>query len=53
LPFDNALERLGLSARGCDKVLRIARTIDHADTIRDDYLGERIQFRSQEHKERC
>jgi magnesium chelatase family protein len=43
-----AAERLALSARAHDRVIRVARTIadlDEADTITDDHLAEALQFR--------
>jgi magnesium chelatase family protein len=46
--FDAALTRLALTARGHDRVLRVARTIadlDRSDTIAPEHLGEALQFR--------
>jgi len=46
--FDLALTRLALTARGHDRVLRVARTIadlEEAETIHTDHLGEALQFR--------
>jgi magnesium chelatase family protein len=46
--LDSALGRLALTARGHDRVLRVARTIADlacADTISADHLGEALQFR--------
>jgi magnesium chelatase family protein len=48
--FDVALARLALTARGHDRVLRVARTIadlDGADRIQADHLGEALQFRGE------
>jgi magnesium chelatase family protein len=48
--FDMALTRLALTARGHDRVLRVARTIadlEGADAIRADHLGEALQFRGE------
>ncbi len=45
----DALERLGLSARAYDKVLRVARTLadlDREDTIREHHVAEAVQYRS-------
>jgi magnesium chelatase family protein len=46
--LDAALTKLSLSARGHDRVLRVARTIadlDRADRIAAEHLGEALQFR--------
>lgn len=48
--FDVALARLALTARGHDRVLRVARTIadlDASDAIRAEHLGEALQFRGE------
>jgi magnesium chelatase family protein len=46
--FDAALTRLALTARGHDRVLRVARTIadlDASDTVTADHLAQALQFR--------
>jgi magnesium chelatase family protein len=48
--FDLALTRLSLTARGHDRVLRVARTIadlDGSDAVSSDHLGEALQFRGE------
>jgi magnesium chelatase family protein len=48
--LDAALARVALTARGHDRVLRVARTIADlagADTIGADHLGEALQFRGE------
>ena len=48
-PFEGAFERLGLTARSYDRVLRVARTIadlDGAEDIETVHLAEALQYRA-------
>ena len=52
--MQNAMDRLGLSARAYDKVLRIARTLADLETtadIQEHHVAEAVQYRSLDRKE--
>jgi magnesium chelatase family protein len=47
--LENAITRMGFSARAYDKVLRLARTLadlEGVDNISDQHIAEAVQYRS-------
>jgi len=49
--LESAMDRLGLSARAYDKILRVARTLadlEQTETLAEPHLAEAVQYRSVE-----
>ena len=47
--LENVVDRLGMSARAYDRILKVARTIadlDGSDSLKSAHLGEAIQYRT-------
>jgi magnesium chelatase family protein len=47
--LENAVRKLGLSARATDRILKVARTIadlDNADSLQAQHVAEAIQYRT-------
>jgi magnesium chelatase family protein len=53
--LDRAYERLRLSARACDRVIKVAQTIadlEAAPTISSAHVAESLSYRTRSHRDR-
>ena len=51
--MEKIIERMGLSARACSRIIKLARTIadlDGMDEINEDHIAEAIMYRSLDRK---